>query len=184
MKLKAQNLKKLMARVMTLVMVIALLPNVFLQDVQAVKKEEAGYEIYPIPQSVEYNAGTLSLGNDVNVIFEEGIDDATKNRLIEVLAIKGISYEITTEVKSDKTNFLVGLYNSNGIVDNYFTDNNLSDSAHFENFDSIFARCLIRFLISITPCGSNPFVGSSKITILGLFKNALAIAKRCFIPNE
>ena len=136
MKLKAQNLRKLVARVMTLVMLVALLPNVFLQDVQAVEKEDAGYEIYPIPQSIEYNDGTLKLGNDVNVIFEEGIDNATKNRLIEVLAIKGISYEITTEVKSDKTNFLVGLHNSNGIVDNYFTENNLSDNEHFKNFDS------------------------------------------------
>lgn len=136
MKLKAQNLRKLVARVITLVMLVALLPNVFLQDVQAVEKEDAGYEIYPIPQSIEYNDGTLKLGNDVNVIFEEGIDDATKNILIEVLAIKGISYEVTTEVKSDKTNFLVGLHNSNGIVDNYFTENNLNDNAHFDNFDS------------------------------------------------
>ena len=136
MKLKAQNLKKLVARVMTLVMLVALLPNVFLQNVQAVEKEDEGYEIYPIPQSIEYNDGTLKLGNDVNVIFEEGIDDATKNRLIEVLAIKGISYEVTTEVKSDKTNFLVGLHNSNGVVDNYFTENNLNDNEHFKNFDS------------------------------------------------
>lgn len=136
MKLKAQNLRKLVARVMTLVMLVALLPNVFLQDVQAVEKEDAGYEIYPIPQSIEYNTGKLNLGNDVNVIFEEGIDDATKNRLIEVLAIKGISYEVTTEVKSDKINFLVGLHNSNGVVDNYFTENNLNDNAHFEKFDS------------------------------------------------
>ena len=136
MKLKAQNLRKLMARVMTLVMLVALLPNVFLQDVQAVEKENSGYEIYPIPQSVEYNDGTLSLGNDVNIVFEDGIDEATKNRLIEVLAIKGISYDISTELKSDKTNFLVGLHNSNGVVDNYFTENNLNDDAHFEKFDS------------------------------------------------
>ena len=79
MKLKAQNLKKLMAKVMTLVMLVALLPNVLVQNVQAVEKQDEGYEIYPIPQSVEYNDGTLNLGNDVNVVFEEGIDDATKN---------------------------------------------------------------------------------------------------------
>ena len=53
------------------------------------------------------------------LLFEDGIDEATKNRLIEVLAIKDISYDISTELKSDKTNFLVGLHNSNGIVDNY-----------------------------------------------------------------
>ena len=96
MKLKAQNLKKLMAKVMTLVMLVALLPNVLVQNVQAVEKQDEGYEIYPIPQSVEYNDGTLNLGNDVNVVFEEGIDDATKNRLMEVLSIKSISYEVTT----------------------------------------------------------------------------------------
>lgn len=136
MKLKAQNLKKRIARVMTLVMLVALLPNVLLENVQAIEKEDEGYEIYPIPQSIEYSAGTLNLGNDVNVIFEDGIDEATKNRLIEVLAIKGISYEITKEVKNNKTNFLVGLHNSGGVVDNYFTENDLNDSSHFENFDS------------------------------------------------
>ncbi len=99
-------------------MLVALLPNVLVQNVQAVEKQDEGYEIYPIPQSVEYNDGTLNLGNDVNVVFEEGIDDATKNRLMEVLSIKSISYEGGTEVKSDKTNFLVGLHNSNGVVDN------------------------------------------------------------------
>ena len=69
MKLKAQNLRKLVARVMTLVMLVALLPNVFLQDVQAVEKEDAGYEIYPIPQSIEYNDGTLKLGSDVSISY-------------------------------------------------------------------------------------------------------------------
>ena len=42
MKLKAQNLKKLMAKVMTLVMLVALLPNVLVQNVQAVEKQDAG----------------------------------------------------------------------------------------------------------------------------------------------
>ena len=40
MKLKAQNLKKLMAKVMTLVMLVALLPNVLVQNVQAVEKKD------------------------------------------------------------------------------------------------------------------------------------------------
>ncbi len=34
------------------------------------------------------------------------------------------------------------------------------------------------------PEGSSPFVGSSKISSSGLLSSAVAIPKRCFIPNE
>ncbi|MEG1287674.1 MAG: glycoside hydrolase family 20 zincin-like fold domain-containing protein, partial [Clostridium sp.] len=139
MMIKAKNLKSFIAKAMTVIMLFTLLPNVFSQKVQALEGVEVSnknYEIYPIPQSIEYNNGELNLGAEVNVIFEAGIDDATKNRLFEVLAIKNIAYDESQEITSDKTNFLVGINNSNGIVDNYFAHKNLSDDAHFENIDS------------------------------------------------
>ena len=40
----------------------------------------ADYEIYPNPHVIEYQDGNYII-SDVNVVFESGIDDATKNRL-------------------------------------------------------------------------------------------------------
>ena len=46
------------------------------------------------------------------------------------------------------------------------------------------AISLSLFLKSWTPCGSNPFTGSSRIRILGSLSNACANPKRWRIPNE
>ena len=42
----------------------------------------------------------------------------------------------------------------------------------------------IRERISCIPAGSRPFVGSSKSKSRGFPKRALAMPRRCFIPNE
>lgn len=138
MKLKSKNLKWL-SRIMTVLMLFTLVPNVLVSNANALENERgtsSEYEIYPIPQNVEYGDTNLSLGTEVNVVVEENVDDATINRLLEVLSIKGINHEVSNEIKEGKTNFLIGIHNSNGVVDNYFTENNLNDTAHFENFDA------------------------------------------------
>lgn len=139
MRLKAKKQKRFIASTMMVIMFFTLLPNVFTQKVKAfdgkeIEKKE--YEIYPIPQSINYSDGEVNVKNKANVIFEEGIDEATKNRLYETLAIKGISYEVSNEIKSDQTNFLVGINESNGIVDNYFKNKELNDNEHFNKIDS------------------------------------------------
>ena len=128
MKLKSKNLKWL-SRIMTVLMLFTLVPNVLVSNANALENERgtsSEYEIYPIPQNVEYGDTNLSLGTEVNVVVEENIDDATINRLLEVLSIKGINHEVSNEIKEGKTNFLIGIHNSNGVVDNYFTENNYS----------------------------------------------------------
>lgn len=139
MRKKSNKLILIISRIMTLVMSVTLLSslpvkNVLATEIKETKGEE--YEIYPIPQSIKYENSTVTLGAEANVIFEEGIDEATKNRLLEVLAIKGINHEVSNEIKEDKTNFLVGINNSEEIVDKYFTENNLVDDAHFEKNDA------------------------------------------------
>lgn len=139
MKLLSKKQKRFIAKVMMVIMLFTLLPNVFTLKVQALDGGETKsdeYEIYPIPQSIQYGDSNVNLQTKANVIFEDGIDDATKNRLFEVLAIKGIECEIGTEIKNDTTNFLVGINNSNGIVDKYFNNKNLNDDTHFEKIDS------------------------------------------------
>lgn len=139
MRKKSNKLIWIVSRIMTLVMSVTLLSslpvkNVLATEIKETKGEE--YEIYPIPQSIKYDNSTVTLGAQANVVFEEGIDEATKNRLLEVLAIKGINHEVSDEIKEDKTNFLIGINNSDGIVDKYFTDNNLVNDTHFENNDA------------------------------------------------
>lgn len=139
MRKKSNKLIWIISRIMTLVMSVTLLSslpvkNVLATEIKETKGEE--YEIYPIPQSIKYENSTVTLGAEANVVFEEGIDEATKNRLLEVLAIKGINHEVSNEIKEDKTNFLVGINNSEEIVDKYFTENNLVDDAHFEKNDA------------------------------------------------
>lgn len=139
MRKESNKLIWLVSRVMTLVMMVTLLSGLPVKNVLATEMKEtkgSEYEIYPIPQSIEYGSSVVNLTNEANVIFEEGIDQATKNRLIEVLSIKGINHEVSNEIKEDKTNFLVGINNSEEIVDKYFTENNLVDDAHFEKNDA------------------------------------------------
>ena len=139
MRKKGNKLIEFVSKIMAFVMAVTLLSSLPVQNVLANESKETKgeeYEIYPIPQSIKYDNGTVTLGTDANVVFEEGIDEATKNRLLEVLSIKGINHEESNEIKEDKTNFLIGINNSEGVVDKYFTDNNLVNDSHFENHDA------------------------------------------------
>ncbi|WP_289710185.1 beta-N-acetylglucosaminidase domain-containing protein [Peribacillus butanolivorans] len=147
MHLSRKKPNSLLAIMMSLVMLVSLLPPSFIVQAEEVKKEVSkkvrnsvkgnqGYEIYPIPQSIVYNEGNLDLGSDVNVVFESGLDKATKNRLIEVLAIKNINHTVGKEIQEGKTNVIVGVNNSGEIVDKYFNTKGLDDEAHFTKNDS------------------------------------------------
>ncbi|WP_082003311.1 beta-N-acetylglucosaminidase domain-containing protein [Sporosarcina sp. ZBG7A] len=149
MHLSRKKKNSLFAILMSLVMLISLLPTSFIVQADEVKKEASkkvsipakakdkkGYEIYPIPQSIVYNKGNLDLGSDINVVFESGLDEATKNRLNEVLAIKNINHTVGTEIQEGKTNVIVGINNSGEIVDTYFNTKGLDDEAHFTENDS------------------------------------------------
>lgn len=147
MQLYRKKRNSLVAIMMSLVMFVSLLPTSSIVQADEVKKEASkkvnttksdtqGYEIYPVPQSVAYHKGTLDLGQELNVVFESGLDDATKNRVGEVLAIKNLKHTVSTEIQSGKTNVIVGVNNSGELVDQYFNTNGLEDDAHFKKIDS------------------------------------------------
>lgn len=77
------------------------------------------YEIYPAPHVVQYGTGDYLMQPDVNVVYEDGIDAYTKDRLNEVLGLKEIHPSVTSAVAEGKTNILVGIDGSNGVVDQY-----------------------------------------------------------------
>ena len=57
------------------------------------------YVVYPIPHSLTMNSGTLTLGKQVNVLYESTIDNTTKSRLTSILETNGIS--INTAATND-----------------------------------------------------------------------------------
>ena len=80
---------------------------------------EADYEIYPNPHVIEYQDGNYII-SDVNVVFESGIDDATKNRLTETLELKSdVNVTESEAVVEGMTNILVGIVGSGEYADTY-----------------------------------------------------------------
>ena len=98
---------------------------------------EADYEIYPNPHVIEYQDGNYII-SDVNVVFESGIDDATKNRLTETLELKSdVNVTESEEVVDGMTNILVGINGSGEYADTYAEENiTVSTDGLFEKLDS------------------------------------------------
>ena len=107
-------LKKTFAIVVSFAMALGLFSNVM-----AVSAKDAEYEIYPTPHKITYENGDFILKDKVNVVYEDGIDSYTKDRLKEVTDLKGLTISTSKELDSSKTNILVGIKGSNGYVDEY-----------------------------------------------------------------
>ncbi|MGL5378750.1 beta-N-acetylglucosaminidase domain-containing protein [Clostridium sp.] len=95
------------------------------------------YEIYPVPQSTEYENGDFTIGNSVNIVYETGVDIYTKNRLSEILEKHNINFEVSTGIVDGKTNILIGINESGELVDVYFNEQVPHQETFFdENLDS------------------------------------------------
>ena len=104
----------------------------------AAQAAEAEYEIYPKPHEISYEGDSWILKNEVNVVYEDGIDEATQDRLDEVFALKdGITVSESDEIVEGKTNVLVGIDGSDGYVDQYAEENvEVSADGLFDKLDS------------------------------------------------
>ena len=112
-----------------------------MQTVEVTTLENTEYEIYPSPQSIEYEEGSFSFDNGVNVVYESGIDIYTKARLEnEILKANNIGYEVSSSnaVIDGKTNILVGIEGSGEFVDKYAEKYTLSTENLFSKIDSYF----------------------------------------------
>lgn len=111
------------------------------QTVEVTTLENTEYEIYPSPQSIEYEEGSFSFDNGVNVVYESSIDIYTKARLEnEILKANNIGYEVSSSnaVIDGKTNILVGIEGSGEFVDKYAEKYTLSTENLFSKIDSYF----------------------------------------------
>lgn len=96
------------------------------------------YEIYPNPHSIQYSNDEYIIQNDVNIVYESGIDKETKARLEETLALKGdIVSNVSDQIDENKTNILVGIAGSGEYVDTYVNDHiSVAKGDLFDEIDS------------------------------------------------
>ncbi len=79
------------------------------------------YDIYPIVRDIEYHSDENFVLQNVNIVKESGIDEATINYLKEVLDENKVSYTMSSS-KTDGVNILLGIEGSNESVDTYSKD--------------------------------------------------------------
>ena len=116
--------KRFLAAVVCLAMAVTALPLGGAGTILAAGTTEAAeYEIYPTPHEITYQDGEFQISDSINIVYESGIDDVTKTRMSEVLALQGITGTASAAAQSGKTNFLIGIYGSDEYVDQYVKDN-------------------------------------------------------------
>lgn len=98
------------------------------------------YEIYPLPQSIVYDneetPTSFEITKEVNVVYDNDTDAATKAFLNEVLDKYGIKATEGTQTVSDKTNILVGVKDSGGAADTYVKENiTIKNETLFDNYN-------------------------------------------------
>lgn len=102
-----------------------------------VNAAELDYEIYPKPHLMDYQSGNYIIHQNVNIVYEDGIDDDTKARMKEVLAIKNINATVSDKAVEGQTNILVGIKGSNGYVDKQVSENyTLKTNGLYDKLDS------------------------------------------------
>jgi len=120
-----QKMKKVISFLLVFALALSGMTVLPAQTVQAEETAAAEYTIYPTPQSITYDAagGTLTLPETVNVVYESGIDQATKDRLAAVLDVKSIAVKEADTAVSGEVNILVGIHGSDGAADTYAKSN-------------------------------------------------------------
>ena len=99
------------------------------------------YQIYPIPHEMSYQDGGFAISSEVNVVYESEIDDVTKARMGDVLAIQDVTAKVTDAKADDVTNILVGVYGSDEYVDTYVEENYSIDAEVFSKYSGHYVIC-------------------------------------------
>ncbi|MGN7357418.1 beta-N-acetylglucosaminidase domain-containing protein [Paenibacillus sp. SAF-054] len=131
--------KRLMMMLMAVVLVSGLFSNLAgaAPDGQDEQAAAGGtYEIYPIPQQQSSQGADFTLTSQVNVVFESGIDTATRNKLRKVLETKSLQVTETSAVSATRSNVVIGIKGSKGYADTYFTNRIPYSSTLFNEKDA------------------------------------------------
>ena len=95
------------------------------QEGDAYSINEEAYQIYPVPQSVVYTEeAPFTLGDSVNIVAGDGIDEPTLNYLNEVLGEYGKT-GAPSENAEGTGNIVIGIRDSGDQADKWFSGKNL-----------------------------------------------------------
>ena len=101
-------------------------------------RAEAGetYDIYPIVRQIVYDGTEFTLSDQVNVVYETGIDEATKAYLTEVLVENGISAAVADAPVEGAFSILLGINGSGEGADTYENTLTLKTDGLYANYDA------------------------------------------------
>ena len=102
--------------------------------VPADQQVEGAYDLYPIVHRATYQDTALSMTDEVNLVLEEGLDEATRTKAQKVLEEDGIQVSVSSGIVEGKTNVLVGIDNDAG-VDNEWFDGKYDPTLSTDNND-------------------------------------------------
>lgn len=72
------------------------------------------YTIYPVPHTQTAGTGTVSFTNIVNVVCDNGIDEATRNRVKDIFAAHNVTVNFSDAASSTESNVYLGVNGANG----------------------------------------------------------------------
>ena len=128
------RLKKYLCLLLCAVLVLSNVPATIAHAEEA--QEEKVYDIYPIVRDITYDGTEFSLSEQVNVVYETGIDEATKAYLMEVLEENGVTAAVAEEPVAGGFNILLGVNGSGEAADAYEDALTLNTADLYEKYDA------------------------------------------------
>ncbi len=106
---------------------------------RAEEAEEVTYKLYPESSGNDVSGWKLHPEKECQChLYDEDIDDATKARLEETAELKGLNVTESDAEKSGATNIYVGVYGSDGTVDDQIVDEYAVDTSLFVSYRFLF----------------------------------------------
>ena len=125
------RIRKALCLILCAAMVLSNVPVAFAVEAKA----EKAYDIYPVVRQITYDGTEFHLEEQVHVVYETGIDDATKAYLTEVLEENGLSAAVAAEPVEGAFNILLGVNGSGEYADAYEDTLTLKTADLYEQVD-------------------------------------------------
>ncbi|MBY7144401.1 beta-N-acetylglucosaminidase domain-containing protein [Virgibacillus sp. NKC19-3] len=130
--------RKLLYSSIITTMLVGLASGMFMSTVGAEESSPVQeYEFYPTPHSVAYDEGEMSLEDEINVIYDDTIDDVTKKKLASVFEDNNLPKPVSAEEPSDdEINIFVGTEGSGGPAEQHAEEAFGGNSVDFNEIDA------------------------------------------------
>lgn len=111
--------------------------NVEASDVEEENSIKEEYSIYPKPHKLKYSDGTLALENEIQIVYDDTIDEATKNKVSEIFNRHNLPEpKITDKPSSNATKIYIGTHGSDGPAEQNGKKIATNEDMNFDNTDA------------------------------------------------